>query len=154
MPNLFKSVKIPLNKTIRLAKPNNTACGCSFMKAKSITLAGSKNSPFMANVQNSDEVAFDLYLKNRELKQINSFLREISLWDRQIRLSWLADNQDVLDQLVDSFMEDSSLVFHGIKLQGEALQLSVELVTSLREAMTVIRSLVKTTKNAEMAKAK
>lgn len=122
------------------------------MKAKSITLAGLKKSPFTANIQNNDEVAFDLYLKNRELKQINSFLRKISLWDRQIRLRWLADNQDVLDQLVDSFMEDSNLVFHGIKLQGEALQLSVELVTSLREAMTVIRSLVKVAKNVEITK--
>lgn len=112
------------------------------MKTKSVTLAGGSNLPFASQLQNNDEVAFDLYLKNRELKQINHSLRKISQWNTGARTRWLTDNQDVLDQLVDSFMDDSALIFDGLKLQGEALNLSVELVSNLREVMAIIRNLL------------
>jgi len=111
------------------------------MKPKKIVLSG--DTAFNSATRNNSEIAFDLYLKNREVMQINSSLRKILYWEKSKREVWLDDNEEVIDQLLDAFMQDSTMLLDGVKLQGESLQLSVELMTNLREAVTVIKSLVK-----------
>jgi hypothetical protein len=77
------------------------------------------------------------------VRQINSSLQKILLWNKSRREAWLDDNQEVIDQLMDTFIQDSTMILDGVRLQGEALQLSVDLMTNLREATTVIKSLVR-----------
>ncbi len=112
------------------------------MKSKKVKQVTLETKSSFANADRThNEIVFDLYLRNREVSQINSSLQKILLWDLPARKTWFNDNQEVIEQLMDAFMQDSTLALDGAKLQGEALQLSVELMTNLREATTVIRSL-------------
>jgi hypothetical protein len=95
---------------------------------------------------NTDEVKFDLYLKIREIKQISGFLQKILLLTRDRRSIWLKENEDMVNQLMDSFLTDSTLALDGMQLDSEAMKMSVELMASLKNVFNILQTVVKDNK--------
>jgi hypothetical protein len=90
---------------------------------------------------NPAAVKFGLYVKTHEIRQIEQSLRQIMLLPKTRQRKWLTDHEAHLSELLDSFVSDSTLALDGLQLDGEALELSIEFVTVLRDVMNTIRSL-------------
>lgn len=91
----------------------------------------------------TSEIKFDLFLKAREIRELNQTLERIFLFNRKDRLGWVKENSDLINQLLDSLMQDAMLVIDGLNLDQESIILSVELMSNLRNALSTLRSLVK-----------
>lgn len=97
-----------------------------------------------AQLQSSkEEVKFDLYLKLREIKEISRYLEKILLTKEEKRMLWVNENEDLIHQLLDSFITDSTLILDGMTLDGEAMSMSVDLMSHLRQLFNVLQSLLK-----------
>ncbi|MGD9129628.1 MAG: hypothetical protein PVJ09_04035 [Candidatus Woesebacteria bacterium] len=90
----------------------------------------------------ADEVKFDLYIKAREIKQINEYLERIMLFSKKRKQAWLGENEEMINQLLDSIMEDSMMVMDGLEVDSESMELSVELMINLRNAVYTLRNLI------------
>ncbi len=97
--------------------------------------------PMIEKSGNSAAVKFGLYVKTHEIRQIEESLRQVMLLPKTNQRRWLADHEGYISELLDSFVSDSTLALDGIQLDGEALELSIEFVTVLRDVMNTIRSL-------------
>lgn len=86
-------------------------------------------------------VKFGLYVKTHEIKQLEESLRQVMLLPKKDQMAWLEEHETFVSNLLDSFVTDSTLALDGLQLDSEALQLSIEFVTVLRDVMNTIRSL-------------
>ena len=92
--------------------------------------------------KNSPEVLkFDLFVKSREIKQIVGSLQQILLLPAKEKSTWIKMHEAMIGDLMDSFMDDSILAMDGLQLDQESMNLSVELVTHMRDAMNMINSI-------------
>jgi lipid II:glycine glycyltransferase (peptidoglycan interpeptide bridge formation enzyme) len=96
----------------------------------------------------SAAVKFDLYVKNRELQQIAQSFRSIMLLPPKQRKKWTEQYQDLIEDLMDSFTDDSLLAMDGIQLDDESMDLSTELVSNLKTTMNIIQDMLAETKTA------
>jgi lipid II:glycine glycyltransferase (peptidoglycan interpeptide bridge formation enzyme) len=96
----------------------------------------------------SEAIKFDLYVKNRELQQISESLRTIMLMPTKERKKWAEQYHDVIEDLMDSFADDSMLAMDGIQLDDESMDLSTELVTNLKSTMSMIQDMLAETNTA------
>jgi len=87
-------------------------------------------------------VKFGLYVKTHEIKQLDSSLRQILLMPKLERQAWINEHEEVVNDLLDSFVSDSGMALEGLQLDSEALQLSIEFVTSLRDVMNTLRGII------------
>jgi hypothetical protein len=83
-------------------------------------------------------VKFDLYVKSREIQQISDSLQRILMLPVEQRQEWLQEHESIIAELMDSFMDDSVLALDGLQLDKESMELSVELVTQMRDAVNMI----------------
>ena len=86
-------------------------------------------------------IKFGLFVKNQEIHQIEASLRHVTLMSNRDKQLWLSEHETFVNDLLDNFVEDSTLALDGLQLDGEALQLSIEFVSGLRNVMNTIRSL-------------
>ena len=83
-----------------------------------------------------------MYLKVREIKQTTVYLRQLSLEPLKKRKIWLKENQELVNKLLDTFTNDSLRALEGVALEDEeSLKLSMDLMTSLREAVNMVNNL-------------
>lgn len=94
-----------------------------------------------AEQDSGDSLKFDLYVKSREIKQIVSSLQNVALLPAEKRQTWVDDHESMIVELMDSFMDDSILAMDGLQLDEEGMNLSVELVSNMRDAMNIINSI-------------
>lgn len=87
-------------------------------------------------------VKFGLYVKTHEMKQLERSLKQILLLPKHERDLWLSDHEGYVDELLESFVNDSAYALDGLQLDAEAMQLSVEFVTSLRDIMNTLRGIL------------
>jgi uncharacterized protein YhdP len=94
--------------------------------------------------QRNEEIKFDLFVQTRRVKQIyqalTSLLRQSFNSQQE---DWLIDNKEIVDQLLDDLLDDSLLVLDGVQMDDESKNLSVELMTNIRETVTIINTLIK-----------
>lgn len=86
-------------------------------------------------------VKFGLYVKTHEIRQLEHSLTQVMLLPKKDQMDWLEEHEVFVSNLLDSFVSDSTLALDGLQLDSEALQLSIEYVTVLRDVMNTIRSL-------------
>ncbi len=89
-----------------------------------------------------NDVKFDLFLKTREVKQISHSLQKVLTMRRDQRVAWINENGEMINQLLDNFLEDSALILDGAQLDLEGQNLSVEFMKNLREALNIISNLL------------
>jgi len=95
---------------------------------------------FMTNISN-DSVRFDLYLKNRQLKELEVVLKRIVDMPDKEQQEWIEENADIIHQGFDNFVDDSNNVLQRVSFDSETLELSEDLVVSLRDVLNLVQSL-------------
>ncbi len=91
---------------------------------------------------------FQLFVKLREIKALATLLQEVRLKTTAERQAWLQDNEPLIADLVNEFTDDSLSRLQGIGTDRETVSLSVDLVTSLRQTLLLLDSLMIDTKAA------
>jgi len=87
-------------------------------------------------------VKFSLYVKTHEIKQLDDSLRQVLLLSSQERQIWVGEHEGFVNELLETFVNDSNLALDGLQLDPEALQLSIDFVTSLRDVMNTLRGII------------
>jgi len=95
-----------------------------------------------AEFNEKDAVKFDMYIKLRELKQISQGFQRLNELPQTERVVWLTDHELFLSEMMETFLNDTLGTIDGVHLDTEALELSVELVTTMRDTMNMMRSIM------------
>ena len=90
-----------------------------------------------------DAVKFDMYVKIRELQQIRDGLRKVVALSELDRKEWIINNETYLAEMMESVLHDTLGTIDGIQLDSEGLDLSVQLVSTMRDTMDVMQSIMR-----------
>jgi hypothetical protein len=93
--------------------------------------------------QERDAINFDMYVKIRELKQIGDGLRRIIALPEAEKKVWIKDNEAYLAEMMESVLHDTLGTIDGMQLDSEGLELSVQLVSTMRDTMDVMQSIMR-----------
>lgn len=97
----------------------------------------------MHNPSNSSDKKmnkFDLYLKTREIDKIHDIIESVLEKSRSEQKYWFSENQEVIADMLDSFMLDSVSILDGVRLDPESMQLSVQLMEKLKSTMRMMQT--------------
>ncbi|NCQ65816.1 MAG: hypothetical protein COZ34_04125 [Candidatus Pacebacteria bacterium CG_4_10_14_3_um_filter_34_15] len=78
---------------------------------------------------------FVLYLKNKEVNEINKVLDKVKLLPKKDQEIWKKNYGEIINNALDLFVDDSNLVLKKLSLDDEVLELSHKLVLSLQDAV-------------------
>ncbi len=90
---------------------------------------------------------FGLFVKTHKMKQLETSLKHIVLLPKEERDSWLHEHEDLMNELLENFVQDSTLALDGLQLDSEATELSIEFVTTLRDVMNTLRGILEDAKS-------
>jgi len=93
------------------------------------------------------QIKFGLFVKTHEMRQLEQSLRHILLLPKIERNTWIKDHEDLMNNLLESFVQDSTFALDGLQLDTEAAELSIEFVTSLRDVMNTLRGILENAKS-------
>lgn len=97
----------------------------------------------------SEQVKFDLYRKEKEIQEIFRILRGLSQKSADERRRWLRENEELVTDLAEEFVDDSLYKLDGAHMDSETLELSVQVMTSLREALGLFQTVIGTEQELE-----
>lgn len=100
------------------------------------------SEPLVSDYAQPAAVKFNLFVKTHEIKQLDTSLRHVLLLPAKDRQIWLDEHEEFVNNLLDGFVNDSTLALDGLQLDTEALQLSIDFVTSLRDVMNTLRGIL------------
>jgi hypothetical protein len=90
----------------------------------------------------SEQIRFDLYKKEKELKEITDILQSLSIKSRDERRRWLQENEDLVANMAEEFVDDSFDKLDGAQLDHETLELSVQVMTKLRKTLGLFQTVI------------
>jgi hypothetical protein len=96
-----------------------------------------KNSLFI-----DDTSKFELFLKTREIQQVSLALQNVTRLPKRQRELWLKENGAFLAEEFDIFINNSNMTFEGLSMDEETLNLSRDLVLSLKEALSTVQGML------------
>ena len=85
---------------------------------------------------------FNLFLKTHEIQEIQKVLRHVMLMPAAERLAWVEENGEIIQAAFDTFIDDSNLVLDDMLHDDETLELSQELVISLKKALAAVDNIL------------
>ncbi len=85
---------------------------------------------------------FVLYLKVREIEEVNKALENALKLPINEQKKWAEDNGFILDTAMNAFIDDTNVILEKISLDEEILTLSERLVVGLRNAIQNIDQLL------------
>ncbi|MFH2118215.1 MAG: hypothetical protein ABII10_00535 [Candidatus Paceibacterota bacterium] len=88
-----------------------------------------------------EQVRFDLYRKEKEIREISQILKNLAIKGTAER-RWLRENEELATDLVEEFVEDSLYKLDGAQMNGETLELSVEVMSKLRETLGLFQAVI------------
>ena len=100
---------------------------------------------FLPNTQPSS-VKFTLYLKAHELQEISKVLERVARMPEKKRKAWAAEHGEFINRALDSIVQESNATLSDLSFDDETLQLSKDLIVSLRDTVDMFHGLVYTTK--------
>ncbi len=83
----------------------------------------------------NSSLKFVLYLKNKEVGEINKVLNRAMALPISEREVWKENYCEIINYALDLFVDDSNLVLNKLSLDDEVLELSHKLVLSLQDAV-------------------
>lgn len=95
-----------------------------------------------ADSAESEQIRFDLYRKEKELKEISDILRGLSVKSSDERRLWLQENEDLVANMAEEFVDDSFYKLDGVQLDHETLELSVQVMTELRKTLGLFQTVI------------
>ena len=97
----------------------------------------------------SAQVRFELFRRQQEIQEIFKILQQLSDRGKNEQVEWLKQNEDFVTAMADDFVDDSLFQLDGVKLDSETLQLSVEVMTQLKETLGLFQTIVSGEDNLE-----
>lgn len=88
-----------------------------------------------------NQVKTELFTGIHQLERMNDQLENIMLLPRKKRDTWVEQNRERLNQLMDRLFEHSQIALQGVDGDVQTMQLSVEYVSHLRDVMNVMHSI-------------
>lgn len=85
---------------------------------------------------------FNLFLKTHEIREIQKVLGHVMLLPPEHRVSWVEENGEIIQAAFDSFIDDSNMVLDDMMIDDEALELSQQLITSLKNALSIVENIL------------
>jgi len=95
------------------------------------------------------QIKFDLYKKEKEIREISRILRNLSLKSTDERRQWLQENEELVSDLAEEFVDESLYKLDGAQLDSETLELSVQVMTSLRETLGLFQAIINSDRELE-----
>lgn len=92
-------------------------------------------SSIFKSTNSSSSLKFALYLKNREVDEINRVLDQALLLPKDKQEIWKQEYGEIINQALDLFVDDSNSILKKLSLDDEILELSHKLVISLQDAV-------------------
>lgn len=99
-------------------------------------------APYQDVVPVDSSSKFRLFLKNREIQQIKALLHHVLHLSSHDRSLWIEEYGEFVNQAFDALVDDSNLVLDELPFDDEVLELSHELVTSLRDALQLMEGIL------------
>lgn len=87
-------------------------------------------------------VKFTLYLKAHELKQISRVLEDVLKMPPKKRRAWADENGDFVNKALDTIVQESNATLSDLSFDDETLQLSKDLIVSLRDTVDMFHGLL------------
>lgn len=84
----------------------------------------------------------DLFSSVIKIQALNKELEKILQLPSNKRENWIDQNTDVLEQMMQELSTDSTIVLDGISGDDQEVNLSVEYISSLRDAMNTLSSIL------------
>lgn len=85
---------------------------------------------------------FNLFLKAHEINEIQKVLKHVMLLPPENRVAWVEENGEIIQSAFDSFIDDSNIVLEDMMADDESLELSQELVNSLKNALSIVENIL------------
>ena len=85
---------------------------------------------------------FDLYIKARQMRQVQAILDKVRDLAPEQRQAWLKDNSIQVEEAFDHFVDESNQVLSHVGLDQESLKLSQTIIKGLRDSMTLVGDVV------------
>lgn len=102
-----------------------------------------------ANDQVSAKVRFDLYQRQQQIKEISQILKKLSAKGQTEQTEWLRENEEFVSELAENFVDESLFQLDGVKLDNKTLELSVQVMTELKETLNLFQTIVSGEDNLE-----
>lgn len=99
-------------------------------------------SDFIDDQQDREAFKFDMYVKIQELRQISEGLKSIEKLPSADKYAWIEENEAYIMEMMESVLYDSVGIIDGIQLDTESMKLSIELVSTMRDTMTIVQNML------------
>lgn len=96
---------------------------------------------FLSNIS-TNSLKFNLYLKTHELKEVSKILESVALLPEKERKAWAEEHGEMLNRALDSFVQASNETLSDLTMDEETLQLSKELILSLRDTVDMAHGIL------------
>ncbi len=90
----------------------------------------------------ASSVKFTLYLKAHELKEISKVLEGVLSMPNKKRRAWADENSEIINKALDSIVQESNATLSELSFDDETLQLSKDLIVSLRDTVDMFHGLL------------
>lgn len=90
----------------------------------------------------NEQVRFDLYRREQEIRQISQILRSLAAKGKNEPRRWLRENEDLMFDLAEDFVEDSLYKLDGAEMNHETLELSVQVMADLRQTLNLFQTVL------------
>lgn len=87
-------------------------------------------------------VRFDLFLKVRQIKQLELVVQNLKAQRLPERRAWLQANHTLMTDLVNEFTDESLSKLQGVATDPESVKLSVDLISNLRQTLLSLDGLM------------
>ncbi|HCR81737.1 MAG TPA: hypothetical protein DIV47_04695 [Candidatus Pacebacteria bacterium] len=94
-----------------------------------------------ATIEN-EQVRFELQRKEKEIREISRILQGLLMKSRDERRVWLQENEDLMINLAEEFVDESLYKLDGAQLDNETLELSVQVMTELRKTLGLFETVI------------
>lgn len=90
----------------------------------------------------ASSVKFNLFLKAHELKEISKVLERVARMPEKKRKAWADEHGEFINSALDSIVQESNVTLSDLSFDDETLQLSKDLILSLRDTVDMFHGLL------------
>jgi hypothetical protein len=95
----------------------------------------------MVDTDIKSDLKKELFERIYQMQELGAELERIKLLPQGERKFWLSEYELTLNDMLDDYLDDSSVVLDELDSDKQMLNLSIEYVTKLRDVMYQVRSL-------------
>jgi len=92
----------------------------------------------------SEELKFNLYLKNRKVEEISKILGEVLLWPKITRKKWAKKFSPEVEEMLNFLLDDAMISFDGAMLDKEMMRLFAKFTENLKTVSRQVQGVIGT----------